>query len=324
MAFTTMHFPIDETLARQANDAYSMDEYKSGRATAEYERIVEEFEQEVDRLIETRNATDWPLSDAEMTSISSYAERYSAKLAAAINQQHSIQARCPGALIAGFANFPLRKKEKQNAAMAKFYEENGQLFEPTENYFFRKIRNIASDKTIYSNDANVLQRLQARLAQLESNQEQWKRVNAYWRKHGTMTGYGLSEEAETRINEKMKINGLSQPIPGWRLTNNNAEIHRVRDRIAELERLKEQADAPADETGQRYPEIEGVTVRENSEAMRIELYFDEKPTDEARMLLKGAAFKWAPSKGAWQRQLTSNAVRATQRLLKSFDAAQKG
>lgn len=324
MAFTTMHFPIDETLARQANDAYSMDEYKSGRATAEYERIVEEFEQEVDRLIETRNATDWPLSDAEMTSISSYAERYSAKLAAAINQQHSIQARCPSALIAGFANFPVRKKEKQNAAMAKFYEENGQLFEPTENYFFRKIRNIASDKTIYSNDANVLQRLQARLAQLESNQEQWKRVNAYWRKHGTMAGYGLSEEAETRINEKMKINGLSQPIPGWRLTNNNAEIHRVRDRIAELERLKEQADAPADETGQRYPEIEGVTVRENSEAMRIELYFDEKPTDEARMLLKGAAFKWAPSKGAWQRQLTSNAVRATQRLLKSFDAAQKG
>lgn len=324
MAFTTMHFPIDEALARQANDAYSMDEYKSGRATAEYERIVEEFEQEVDRLIETRNATDWPLSDAEMTSISSYAERYSAKLAAAINQQHSIQARCPSVLIAGFANFPVRKKEKQNAAMAKFYEENGQLFEPTENYFFRKIRNIASDKTIYSNDANALQRLQARLAQLESNQEQWKRVNAYWRKHGTMTGYGLSEEAETRINEQMKTNGLSQPIPGWRLTNNNAEIHRVRDRIAELERLKEQADAPADEAERRYPKIEGVTVRENSEAMRIELYFDEKPTDEARILLKGAAFKWAPSKGAWQRQLTSNAVRATQRLLKSFAAAQKG
>ena len=324
MAFTTMHFPIDETLARQANDAYSMDEYKSGRATAEYERIVEEFEQEVDRLIETRNATDWPLSDAEMTSISSYAERYSAKLAAAINQQHSIQARCPSVLIAGFANFPVRKKEKQNAAMTKFWQENGELFEPVNNYYFRKIRNVASDRTIYSNDANALQRLKARLAQLESNQEQWKRVNAYWRKHGTMTGYGLSEEAETRINEEMKTNGLSQPIPGWRLTNNNAEIHRVRDRIAELERLKEQADAPADEAGQRYPEIEGVTVRENSEAMRIELYFDEKPTDEARILLKGAAFKWAPSKGAWQRQLTSNAVRATQRLLKTFAAAQKG
>ena len=324
MAFTTMRFPINETLARQANDAYSMDEYKSGRATAEYERIVEEFEQEVDRLIETRNATDWPLSDAEMTSISSYAERYSAKLAAAINQQHSIQARCPSVLIAGFASFPVRKKEKQNAAMAKFWQKNGELFEPVNNYYFRKIRNVASDRTIYSNDANALQRLKARLAQLESNQEQWKRVNAYWRKHGTMIGYGLSEEAETRINEEMKTNGLSQPIPGWRLTNNNAEIHRVRDRIAELERLKEQADAPADEAERRYPEIEGVTVRENSEAMRIELYFDEKPTDEARMLLKGTAFKWAPSKGAWQRQLTSNAVRATQKLLKSFAAAQKG
>lgn len=324
MAFTTMRFPINETLARQANDAYSMDEYKSGRATAEYERIVEEFEQEVDRLIETRNTTDWPLSDAEITSISSYAERYSAKLAAAINQQHSIQARCPSVLIAGFANFPVRKKEKQNAAMAKFWQENGELFEPVNNYYFRKIRNVASDRTIYSNDANALQRLKARLAQLESNQEQWKRVNAYWRKHGTMIGYGLSEEAETRINEEMKTNGLSQPIPGWRLTNNNAEIHRIRDRIAELERLKEQADAPADEAERRYPEIEGVTVRENSEAMRIELYFDEKPTDEARILLKGAAFKWAPSKGAWQRQLTSNAVRATQRLLKSFAATQKG
>ena len=38
------------------------------------------------------------------------------KLAENLNESYCIQTRCPSILIAGPSNFPVRKKEKQNAA----------------------------------------------------------------------------------------------------------------------------------------------------------------------------------------------------------------
>ena len=48
---------------------------------------------------------------------------------------------------------------------------------------------------------------------------------------------------------------------------------------------------------------------------RIRIYFNSKPSEEERTRIKAAAFKWSPSNGCWQRQLTSNAKYATERLL---------
>ena len=40
--------------------------------------------------------------------------------------------------------------------------------------------------------------------------------------------------------------------------------------------------------------------------MRIQFIFEDKPDEETRNILKNNGFKWAPSQGAWQRQLTRN------------------
>lgn len=40
--------------------------------------------------------------------------------------------------------------------------------------------------------------------------------------------------------------------------------------------------------------------------MRYQIIFDGKPEPEIRGLLKNHGFKWAPSQGAWQRQITTN------------------
>lgn len=40
--------------------------------------------------------------------------------------------------------------------------------------------------------------------------------------------------------------------------------------------------------------------------MRYQIIFDGKPDAEIRTLLKSNGFKWAPSQGAWQRQITAN------------------
>lgn len=64
-------------------------------------------------------------------------------------------------------------------------------------------------------------------------------------------------------------------------------------------------------------EINGVRVVKNFQADRIQLHFDGKPDYSTISALKHAAFKWSPSNGCWQRQLTNNAICAAERLLKS-------
>ena len=58
----------------------------------------------------------------------------------------------------------------------------------------------------------------------------------------------------------------------------------------------------------------GGKARVNEAENRLQLIFEEKPDADQRQALKGEGFKWAPSQGAWQRQLNQNAIRAAARL----------
>ena len=88
-----------------------------------------------------------------------------------------------------------------------------------------------------------------------------------------------------------------------------ANIRRTKERIDLLikEKGRGNQDAVLDKLG--------ITVRENVDLMRIQLFFDEKPTAEVRQVLKGWGFKWAPSSGCWQRQLTNNARYAVKQVI---------
>ena len=59
---------------------------------------------------------------------------------------------------------------------------------------------------------------------------------------------------------------------------------------------------------------DGGKVVINQEVNRVQIIFDGKPDPDVRSELKGEGFRWAPSQGAWQRQLTDNALRAVKRL----------
>lgn len=62
-------------------------------------------------------------------------------------------------------------------------------------------------------------------------------------------------------------------------------------------------------------EYDGFTYVENTEEMRVQFIFDGKPDEETRSLLKNWGFRWAPSQGAWQRQLTSNGKYAAKKVI---------
>lgn len=54
--------------------------------------------------------------------------------------------------------------------------------------------------------------------------------------------------------------------------------------------------------------------------MPVQIVFDGKPEPEVRDLLKRNGFRWAPSQGAWQRQLNNNGIYAAKDVLKELAA----
>ena len=200
-------------------------------------------------------------------------------------------------MIAGGSNFPVRKKEKQVAALDKHYALYGELQDYKE-----KIKKLASSSNIIkSSDSDAIDKLKAKIEKAEKLQATMKAVNAYYRKHGTLKGYGDGEYDNVTIDNMYGV-----PFPSYCLSNNNAKIRAAKQRIKELEEVKASAQDETVATN-----IEGLKVVENTEAMRIQLIFDDKPSAEVREVLKSNGFRWSPRYSAWQRQevLKSNGFR---------------
>lgn len=211
--------------------------------------------------------------------------------------------RCPctSFLIAGGSNFPVRKKEKQNAARDKNMGEYMQI-----EGLLDKVRSTGMGG-ISADDDRAVEKLEAKLAGLEAMQEEMKTVNAYYRKHKTLEGCPvLSAEEIGKLQSSMASDWRKNPVPypSYLLTNNNANIRRTRQRIEDLKSQSECA-------GWAFP---GGRAEINEGEKRLQLFFEEKPSEEQRRELKSNGFKWAPSQGAWQRQLTKNAIYAAGRM----------
>ena len=86
--------------------------------------------------------------------------------------------------------------------------------------------------------------------------------------------------------------------------NSHTDTYQVRQRIEELSSRSEFA-------GWTFP---GGEAKINEAENRLQLIFEEKPDADQRQELKSNGFKWAPSQGAWQRQLNQNAIRAAARI----------
>ena len=62
---------------------------------------------------------------------------------------------------------------------------------------------------------------------------------------------------------------------------------------------------------------------ENTDVMRYQIVFDGKPDSEIRTLLKSNGFKWAPSQGAWQRQITTSGKYAIESVVDKLKEMEK-
>ena len=286
------YYTINEAAAKRAKDMNSFSDYKQGSATAEYRHYVDEAVQIAERQ---KQRVD-PMYHEKIDSL---LDTYARKLAANMNKGYEIDARVPSILIAGGSNFPTRKKEKQNAARDSNYREWQDI-----QGLLDKIRSTGMGG-ISADDPQAVQKLEKKLESLEKSQETMKAVNAYYRKHKTLDGCPHLPPEEL---EKLKADMASswhledKPFATWALSNNSAEIRRVKDRIKSLSQQKE--------IGFVGWEFDGGKVEANTEANRLQIFFEDKPDEATREALKSNGFRWSPKAGAWQRQLTSNAYYA--------------
>ncbi|SFE36118.1 antirestriction protein ArdA [Peptostreptococcus sp. D1] len=283
------YYSINETAARRAKEANSFSDYRPGSATAEYRQYVDEAVAIAERQ---KKRVDPMYHDK----IDSLLDTYARKLAANMNKGYEIAGRVPSIMIAGGSNFPVRKKEKQNAAADRNMEEWQDI-----RGLLDKIRSTGMGG-ISADDPQAVEKLQSKLAGLEKSQETMKAVNAYYRKHKTLDGCPhLTPEQIEKLKASMErgYHLEGKPYPTWALSNNSAEIRRVKSRIQDLSQKKT--------VGYVGWEFEGGKVEANTEANRLQIFFDEKPDEAARAELKSNGFRWSPKEGAWQRQLTDNA-----------------
>ena len=166
-----------------------------------------------------------------------------------------------------------------------------------------------NNNAISSDEPKAVEKLTEKLNKCEKEQEFMKKVNSYYKKNGTVKGCeGISDELAAKLDKRVQeaYSWEQQSFPPYRITNNNAEIRRIKKRIESLKTNQE-----TDYVGWQFEGGEAVI---NKEKNRLQLLFDEKPSEEQRTTLKANGFRWAPSDKAWQRQLNTNAFYAANRI----------
>ena len=177
---------------------------------------------------------------------------------------------------------------------------------------------------VSSDDPTAVDKLRTKLAGLEALQDRMRRANAIvlpehrkgdndagkWQDRAVarLLAEGLMGEANARkLCEPDFANRLG--FASYNLTNNGAEIRRVKARIETLERS---AAAP-----EHAPVTIGdVEIREDKGLNRVQIVFPGKPSEAVRTKLKACGFRWCRSEGAWQRQASAGAFEHAVRVMR--------
>ena len=170
----------------------------------------------------------------------------------------------------------------------------------TAQYYEEKADRLENNRAISSDDPEAVRKLREKLANLETLHDQMVRANriVLSRRKGyseedkirDLIAAGFSEQLARKFFVPDFAGRVG--VPGYALTNSNAEIRRLKQRIVTLER------AAADETAEQ--QVGEVRVVDSVEDNRLQAFFPGKPSDEVRAALKRAGFRWSPSNGCWQ------------------------
>jgi len=169
---------------------------------------------------------------------------------------------------------------------------------------------------ISSDDPEAVVKLKEKLADMEESHARMKEVNKILKTNtGDIEDIRFTEDEKAHLRQSLKIWGSVYKVgyAPYELTNNGANIRRVKQRIEELG--KKAATDEEKETAHLDGEL---TIRENPDINRIQLLFKGKPPEDTRTLLKRSGFRWSPYEGAWQRHLNESGRWAAKRVVEQL------
>lgn len=189
------------------------------------------------------------------------------------------------------------------------YRQSVELSQKAEHYE-QKAKTVGKGG-VSSSDPEAIEKLSKKLAKLEETQQTMKEANRLIRR-GDIEALGelgfTTEQAQ-----ELAAPDFSGRVgfPPYALQNNNAEIRRIKQRIKSLEALRNSEPL----------EYENDDFRVFVEEGRVVFDFTHgKPSDEARTILKSAAFKFSRRAGGlWVRKATHAAMNRAEDVIKSLE-----
>ncbi len=180
-----------------------------------------------------------------------------------------------------------------------------------------KAKAAESNRSISSDDPEAVQKLQIKIEKAEKLQQTMKEANQIIRKK-------ITDKEKVKIlvdrfswMDELRAWKLLEPdfcgrvgFANYQLTNNSANIRRMKQRIESLKASEGQ------ETTEK--ELDGFKVVENVEENRIQLIFPGKPSAEIRTVLKSHGFRWSPYNMTWQRHLNGSGRFAVDCVIKKL------
>lgn len=209
-----------------------------------------------------------------------------------------------------------KRDRKYRERIHRRFEKAFEFDKKAQHYAERAIASANND-CISSDDSDAVERLKEKLASLEKSQSVMKEINSIIR---------------SKIEKETKLDAMQNLMPNtkretlaklfepdfcgrigfadFELTNNNANIRRIKLRIAQLEKSK----------GQEAKEytVKGVKIVHNVDDNRLQLFFDGKPEEWTRDNLKRYGFRWSPYNGCWQRMLNNQGIYAGQQVINTL------
>ncbi len=202
-----------------------------------------------------------------------------------------------------------KRDRNYRAKIDRRYEKATELKEKAAYYQGRAI-SMRNNKTISSDNPEASELIKEKIIKLETMQNKMKGFNKALKKNDidAMHKLGFTDTQIAKLKQPDFCNRLG--FPGYALTNNSGNIRRLKKR---LELLEKSSNTPC-----ITEVIKGITMEENEELNRLQLFFNGKPSEETRNQLKQSGFHWSPREGAWQRQRSNRAIYLARNILNNL------
>lgn len=215
------------------------------------------------------------------------------------------KSNCASSMITGGSNFNVRRNEK---ALNAEHNKSVQFSEFRERYFkaVNRTRTLSPEEELDNalNEHDIV----------SNNQEMMKEMNKVIKKMAKddfimaelIEKLRVDEYPERMITEGLNTGWWGIGFAPFMLTNNNAKIKRLKDKILVMKnRINTKV-------GFEDVKFEGgyITIEND----RVKIFHETKPEQSVIQELKSNGFRWSPNWKCWCRKHTSNALFVAQRL----------